>query len=164
MNAAAPTKVGNTKGSGSTTRHSRASGTSVRVVNHARAVPSASAAPDTDTASRSERHSGPSVRPLMISPAGSAPSAKLRYTRYTPGNANPSASIRPSARSSGGAAGGRRGPGLSAVGVLGTLTCRGCRRLGPLRRSLVEDAAGLDDGEALGETAAEGVEIDRADL
>ena len=78
MNAAAPTKVGNTRGSGSSTRQSRRSGRSVRVVNHASEVPSTSAAPDTDTASRSERHSGPRVRLLSSSPAGSAPTAKFR--------------------------------------------------------------------------------------
>ena len=78
MNAAAPTKVGNTSGSGNTIRHSRLSGRSVRVVSQASPVPSTSAAPDTDTASRSERHSGPIVRSLTISPAGSAPSAKFR--------------------------------------------------------------------------------------
>ena len=78
MNAAAPTNVGNTSGSGSRIRHSRPSGRSVRVVSQASPVPRSSAAPDTDTASRNERHNGPMVRPLTISPAGSAPSEKFR--------------------------------------------------------------------------------------
>ena len=58
MNAAAPMNDGNTSGSGASTRHSGASGRSVRVNSHASVTPITPAAVVTRAASCTVRHAG----------------------------------------------------------------------------------------------------------
>ena len=61
IRAVAPTKLGNTSGSGESTRQARRPGRSVRMVSHANPVPITAEESDTTTPSHSDRRSGSHV-------------------------------------------------------------------------------------------------------
>ncbi len=81
MKAAAPIKVGKTRGMGSTIRQIRLPKRSVRVVSHARVVPINAAVADTVRANESDRHNGSRMRRVAMSSRGSPPSVKFLHRR-----------------------------------------------------------------------------------
>src|SRR5688572_12267718 len=87
---------GTTSGSGSTARHRRAAGTSVRIVSHAAPVPTTAVATATDAPSRTELPSGRSD-----ACAGSAPPASARATSHVSGTPNSAATAPAASRNSG---------------------------------------------------------------
>lgn len=80
INAVAPTKLGNTSGSGDNTRRKRRPGRSVRIVSHASPVPTTTDPAETVSPSHNDRRKGSNVSADQMMEPTSVPRSTLRET------------------------------------------------------------------------------------